>query len=100
MVRLTSIIGMHDPGVVEHHVDAAPLVELVHTGLDVLLLGDVAASGVDLAGDVGRHLLDLDQGLGEGGLGDITHEDAGALAQEEDGRLETDTAIVSQFGGS
>lgn len=86
---------MHDPSVVEHHVDTAPLVELGHTCLDVLFFGHVAAGGVDLAGDVGRHVLDLGQGLGEGRLGDVTHEDAGALAEEEDGRFETDTAVAS-----
>lgn len=85
---------MHDAGVVEHDVDTAPLVDLAHAGLDVLFLGHVAAGGVDLAGDVGGHVLDLGQGLGEGRLGDVTHEDAGALAEEEDGRLETDAAEV------
>jgi hypothetical protein len=36
------VVGVHDAGVVEHYVDAAPGVEVVDEGFDVSFLGDVA----------------------------------------------------------
>ena len=36
------VLGMHDAGVVEHDVEAAPRVDRLDEGLDLGLLGDVA----------------------------------------------------------
>lgn len=91
--RLTGVVAVHDSGVVEDDIDTAPLVELVDTALDVLLVGDIAAGRVDFAGHVGGHLHDLLEGLGQGGLGNVTHQHARAFAKEEDGGLETDAAV-------
>lgn len=44
------IIGVHDPSVVEHDVDAAPGVDVGDGGCDGFLLGDVAGLCLDAAG--------------------------------------------------
>ena len=89
---------MHDSGVVEHDVHAAPGVESGHSGGDVGFFGDVAGLGGEFLGG-GQGGVDgvdfLDSG-GEGGGGYVSHEDGGAFAEEEDGCFEADAAV---FGG-
>jgi hypothetical protein len=110
---------VHDACVVEHDVQAAPGVDGFDEGLDVGFLGDVAfladenpistccsADGQEQevrvsrrgmylgldAGSIGDELLDLGEGLLQSRLGDVGHEDAGALLGEEDGGLKANAA--------
>lgn len=96
-----SVGAVHDARVVEHYVDAAPGVEVGGRGGDVRLFRDVAFECLE-ALVVGDHFLDFGEGFGEGGLGDVGHEDGGAFAREEDGCFEADAAgervLVWVFG--
>lgn len=91
-VNRVGIIGMHDTGIVEYHVHTTPTVLRLDHGLDIGLLRHVAADGLQTA-SVGYHLLDLGQGLGQGGLGDISEEDVGAFASKEDGGFEANATV-------
>lgn len=90
-VERVRVVRVHDARVVEDDVRAAPAVLGLDHGLDVGLFGDVAFDGLDAA-SVGGLLLHLGEGPLEGGLGDVSHQDVGALAGEEDAGLETDSS--------
>lgn len=93
------VVGVHDPCVVEHDVDAAPGVEVGDCGCDVGFLGYVAEKGFELlgGGEGGKDGVDFFKGGGKKRLGDISHEDGGAFAGEEDGRFEADAAAVGEM---
>lgn len=88
----TGVVAVHDPGVVEHDVQPAPFIQSLDGGLHVGFLGNVAFHSLDDAGGVRRQFFGFGDGLSEGGLGDVGHQDRGALAEEEDGCLEADAA--------
>ena len=53
-------------------------------GRDVGFSGDIAFDGFE-AGWVGKNLVHFCVSFGEGGFGDVGHEDRGALAGEKHG---------------
>jgi hypothetical protein len=87
--KLTSIVGVHDTSVVEHDIETAPLVDALNKSLDVVLLANIALCGLDFADHIRRDFLCLCKSFLERGFGDIGHDDGSALAQEENGGLET-----------
>lgn len=87
MSFLTSIVRVHDSGVVEHDVHASPLVDAVNESLDVVLLANIALGSLDLADHLGSLLLCLGEGLLERGLRDIGHNNRSTLAEEENDSL-------------
>ena len=86
-----SVVAVHDAGVVENDVDAAPGVEMFDHGFDVGFFGHVALDGLD-SGRVRGYGADFGEGGGEGGFGYVRHEDGGAFAGEKDGRFQADAA--------
>lgn len=86
--------GVHDARVVEHDVHAAPGVHVGDGGRDGGLGRHVAFEGLEAGEGAREDGVDLFEGGGEGGRGDVGHEDRGALAQEEDGCFEADTTGV------
>ena len=90
---------MHDSGVVEHDVHAAPGVESGDGGGDVGFFGDVAYLGGEFLGGGlgGVDGVDFLESAGEGGGGYVGHEDGGAFAEEEDGCFEADAAFFGRF---
>lgn len=73
-----AIFRVHDASVVEHDVDAAPGVEEGDGGADVGFAGDVAGVGLEGLGggrQGGVNGVDFFEGGGEGGGGDVEHED-------------------------
>jgi len=95
-VDCVGVVGVHDARVVEHHVGAPPAILGLDCGLHVGLLGHVAAYRFKARG-VGDDLLHLGDGLGQGGLRDVGHEDVGAFAGEENGGFETDATILVEI---
>lgn len=87
-----AILGVHDAGVVEHDINAAPAIDYGDSSLDLVLFGDIDYFYVDFALDGGDNALDLGQGLFKGCGVDICHEDGGTLLQEQNGGLEADAA--------
>lgn len=85
------VLAVHDASVVEHDVNAAPGVEVRDHGGDVGFFGDIAFDGLE-TGMIGDGFLDLGYGFGEGGFGNVGHEDGSAFTGEEDGGFETDSA--------
>lgn len=83
------IVGVHDARIVEDHVHAAPAILGLDHGLHVGFFGDVAADGFE-AVCIGNYFLHFGEGFGEGGLGDVGHEDVGAFAGKEDGGFKAD----------
>ena len=59
------IVGMHDPGVVEHDVHTAPVVQVCDRGCHRGLGADVAFEGLDTLGLVGHDFVDFGDGGGE-----------------------------------
>lgn len=86
------IVSVHNTSVIEDHIGAAPAVLGLDHCLHVGFLGHVALEGLHTRGS-GNNFLHLGQCLGEGSIGDISHEDVGSLAGEEDGGFETNTTI-------
>jgi len=84
------VVGMHDAGIVEDDVDAAPGIEMLDGGSDVGFFGDVTGFDFD-AGGGGDEGLQLGEGFFEGRGRNIRHEDGGALFGEQDGCFETDS---------
>ena len=87
------VVCVHDTGVVEQDVDAAPAVDVLDHGPYVGLLGNIGDACIEVLGR-GDNFLDLGQGLLERGGGDVGEEDIGTLASEEDTSLETDAAVA------
>ena len=92
-VNRISILAVHDTCVVEHDVDSTPWLDLSDHRLDLVLLGDIAEESFHLVGGW-NELSELLCGGLEGWLGDIGHEDVGALFGEKNTGLETDAAMV------
>lgn len=86
------VIGVHDPGIVEHDVNATPGVEMRHRGSDIGFAANVAGEGLDASGEGREDRADFGDGGVEKGGGDVGHEDGGAFAGEEDGSFEADAA--------
>lgn len=78
------VVGVHDPGVVEDDVEAAPGVEVFDCGGYGGLRADVADEGFEAAWGGGAEFFQFCEGFFEGGGGDIGEEDGGAFAREED----------------
>jgi len=74
-VLLTCVITVHDSSVVEHDIQTAPRVNMLDSGLNVGLLGNVTLHGLDGAGHVRDYLLCLGDGFGKRGLGNVAHQD-------------------------
>lgn len=92
LLRVT-ILGVHDAGVIEHDINAAPGVEVRHRCLHLVFLGYIDDLCLDFAGVVGDDALDLGESFIEGGVVDVCHEDRSALLEEKDCGLETDAAV-------
>lgn len=88
-----SILGMHDPCIVEHHVQPAPGVEMCHRRLHLGLLGHVDDAVFHPAVVLRHDLVDLGNGPFEAWRRDIGHKDGGALAEHENCGFKPDTTI-------
>lgn len=77
------VVGVHDARVVEHDVDAAPRVDVLHQRLDVGLLRHVRHADLDLVHG-GDELLQLLDGALQRWRGDVGEEHVGTLTGEED----------------
>ena len=74
-MRLTSIVSVHDTGVVEHDIETTPLIDTIDKSLDIILLAHIAFCGLDLANSVRDDLLRLCKSLLKRLLGDISEDD-------------------------
>lgn len=91
-INSVGIVGVHDTGVVEDDVHAAPGVGSGDKSFNLGFLGDVGLVGLD--DGAWDEFLNFGEGFGQGGLGDIGHEHFGAFAGEKDGGFETDATVV------
>ena len=87
------VVRVHDSGIVEDHICAAPGVLGLDHSLDLGFLGDVALDGLN-AGRVRNELSDLREGFFESRRGDVCHQDIGAFAGKQDASFESNTAVV------
>ena len=88
----TIVVAVHDTGIVEYYVQATPFIETLDYGFNLDFFRDVALHGGYLAGHVRCLVLSFSDCLGQCWLRDICHEDGGAFAKEEDGRLQPNAA--------
>lgn len=82
---------VHDAGIIEHDVNAAPAVDVCHGCRDLRFLGHVACERFD-AQRVRNDCLETRDRRAQSGCRDVRHEYRCALSGEEDGSLETDAA--------
>lgn len=92
--KLTSVVTVHDTSVVEDDVKTAPLIQAVNDSLNVGLLANIALLGGNLTGHLRSHLLGFCHRFLEGGFGNISHDYRCAFAKEQNGRLQTDAAVL------
>ena len=91
-----AVLGVHDPRIVEHHVDPAPAVQKVDGRLDVGFFADINHSSFNpLASPRGSgdNLVDFVDGFGESGWANVGHEDRCAFTEHQDGCFEADATI-------
>lgn len=87
------VVCVHDTGVVEDDIHATPGVQMVDHGLDIGFFGNVTFYRLDF-GAFWNDLLYFLEGSFEGWLGDICHENGGALPCEKDGCLKANSTII------
>lgn len=86
------VVGMHDPGVIEDDVNAAPRVELVDHGGHIGFFGHISFERFEPR-MVREDGVDFGESARQGRLRYIGHEDGGPFTGEEDGRFETNPAM-------
>lgn len=95
-VDRVGVVGVHDAGVVVHDVNAAPGVEVPDRGFDVGFFAHVAFHRFEAGPRVREDGVDFGEGGGEGGFGDVGHENGSTFAGKEDGGFEANTAGVGK----
>jgi hypothetical protein len=81
------VLGVHDAGVVEDDINTTPIIKVSDHGRDIRLFAHVTLHRLHhfyMRYDFSH----FGEGLVQGGLGDVGHQDCGAFTGEENGRLQ------------